>query len=221
MGEREIKDLNPGQSAWTVPWGLHEAQGKKWLHPNYSAHTSPGGTVDMKITALAPKGAQHDRYFVHTGKSGVIVGLAPFGGPRRGAMNEKRPFKKRDECCSDCQPSDDVDQPSDRVDHETWIEYHDRLVKEYYDFDAEWALIKEICPELDRPTPEPTSRRVRRVRRARPYRESRLHPLHGVAVAQLGVAVLNYTLGNIVTMAVWAIAAVFMLLAATMATARR
>lgn len=39
------------------------------------------------------------------------------------------------------------------VQHETWLEYHDRLVREYYDVEAEWALIKEICPELDRPEP--------------------------------------------------------------------
>jgi hypothetical protein len=38
---------------------------------------------------------------------------------------------------------------TDTVEHETWLEYHDRLVREY--FDGERELIKEIHP--DRPEP--------------------------------------------------------------------
>jgi hypothetical protein len=112
-----------------------------------------------------------------------------------------------------------TDTVPEHVDHVTWIEYYDRLAEEYYDFDAEWTLIKEICPELGRPDPNP--RPVRRARRARPYRESRLHPLHGLASASLFLAALNYTIGSIVFMAFWAVAAVFLLAAATGATTRR
>lgn len=176
--ERKIKDLSPGQSAWTLPWALHTAQGRQWLNPNYPAYSSPFGTAEMRVVALVPKDDSDERYY-HA--RGATVELAPFGGR------------------------------TDHVDHETWLEYHNRLVREYYDFDAEWALIKEICPEVEK---APAPNRVRRARRPR------LHPFHVIAVAFLGVAVLNYTLGNIVAMAVWAISAVFMLTAATVATQR-
>lgn len=116
--ERKIKDLRPGQTAWTLPWALHKAQGTQWLHPEYSAYGEPGGTVDMKISALAPGANQVDRYFVHSGKNGIIAGLAPFGGPK---------------------------EQESSAEHETWLEYHDRLVREY--FDGERELLEEIYPE--------------------------------------------------------------------------
>lgn len=91
----------------------------------------------------------------------------------------------------------------DRVDHETWVEYHDRLVKEYYDFDAEWALIKEICPELDKPAPEP-----------RPVRRAKFHPYQGVAVGFLVTAGLNFMIGATTVAVVWfALATAFLVMA--------
>ena len=133
MGEREIKDLSPGQTAWTVPWALHEIKGQSFLHPNYSAYNHSGGTVRMRV------GNGHDgkHYAIVSGKRRAVE-LAPFAAPN-----------------------------SDTIDHETWIEYHDRLVKEYYDFAAEWALIKEICPELEKTAPvmkQPLPKHVRQAR---------------------------------------------------------
>lgn len=81
----------------------------------------------------------------------------------------------------------------DGIQHETWLEYHDRLVREYYDVEAEWALIKEICPELDRPEPAPQPVRPRR----------RLHPYHGVAVGFLVTAGLNLTIGATTVAVIW------------------
>lgn len=34
--------------------------------------------------------------------------------------------------------------------HMSWLQYHAQLVNEYFDVDAEWALIKEICPEVEK-----------------------------------------------------------------------
>jgi hypothetical protein len=249
--ERKIKDLSPGQSAWTPPWALHTAQGRQWLRPNYPAYSSPSGTAQMKVTALAPKGKSKKRRY-HA--QGATVELAPFGGPEGKAMAGIR------QKCAGCDglievvrvnPGEDesatwritwypageehvvVHEYSSRaiiscpngvvfavalprresesgadkdvVDHETWLEYHDRLVREY--FDGERELLKEIYPKKETPAP----RRVRR---------PRLHPLHGSAAAFLGVAVLNYTLNNTVTMIIWFAGALLMFMAAAFASRR-
>lgn len=79
------------------------------------------------------------------------------------------------------------------VEHETWLEYHDRLVREYYDFDTEWELIKEICPEVEKAAAAP--RRVQRQRK--------LHPYHGVSLAWLTVGFLNLIIGATTMAVIW------------------
>ena len=42
--------LSVGESAWTVPWAMWIDRTRGcWLHPNYSVHQTPGGTVTMQV----------------------------------------------------------------------------------------------------------------------------------------------------------------------------
>lgn len=48
--ERPIKQLSPSQSGWTVPWAMWlDSERNVWLHPDYPVHSSPGGTVTMRV----------------------------------------------------------------------------------------------------------------------------------------------------------------------------
>ena len=96
------------------------------------------------------------------------------------------------------------------VEHETWMEYHDRLIREYYDVEAEWALIKEICPELDRP--EPVAKPVRARRRLPPY--------HGVAAGFGMTAAMNLMIGATWVAIIWFTLTLAMLTVANMHTRR-
>jgi hypothetical protein len=100
--------------------------------------------------------------------------------------------------------------PEDAVEHETWMEYHDRLIREYYDVEAEWALIKEICPELDRP--EPVAKPVRARRRLPPY--------HGVAAGFGMTAAMNLMIGATWVAIIWFTLTLAMLTVANMHTRR-
>ena len=46
----KIANLAPGDVRYTVPWAMFvDKSGECWLHPAYSAHEHPGGTVEMRI----------------------------------------------------------------------------------------------------------------------------------------------------------------------------
>lgn len=48
--EPEIQDMQPGDSGWTVPWAMWaDAEHLLWLHGGYTIHSSPGGTVQMRV----------------------------------------------------------------------------------------------------------------------------------------------------------------------------
>jgi hypothetical protein len=83
-----------------------------------------------------------------------------------------------------------------------------RYAKDLLWLDLQNEIVKEICPELDRP--EPAAKPVR----ARP----RLHVFHGTSLTFLGVSMLNYTIGATVSATIWFVAALFLLGAATLAT---
>lgn len=48
--EHKIKDMEPEESGWTVPWALHvDAQQQCWLQVTFPIHTAPGGTAQMRV----------------------------------------------------------------------------------------------------------------------------------------------------------------------------
>lgn len=50
MIERTIALMKKGESAWCVPWGMWvDSDLKCWLHPDYTLHDRPMGTVQMLI----------------------------------------------------------------------------------------------------------------------------------------------------------------------------
>jgi hypothetical protein len=55
--------------------------------------------------------------------------------------------------CEPAQPHQTTSPAEQHVEMSPLLSYHDKLIKEYYDFDAEWALIKEICPEVEESAP--------------------------------------------------------------------
>ena len=45
-----LDETTAGEVAWTVPWMLdRDEQGRFWLHGGASAHSAPGGTVQMRV----------------------------------------------------------------------------------------------------------------------------------------------------------------------------
>ena len=67
--QNTIAQMKPGQSGWTVPWGMWVDDGMFcWLHPEYTVHDIPEGTVDMYVTRTAngeyevTVGAQHTKH---------------------------------------------------------------------------------------------------------------------------------------------------------------
>lgn len=51
LREQTLLDLKVGESCWTVPWAMYcDEDGQLKLNGDYSTHSSPGGTVDMKVT---------------------------------------------------------------------------------------------------------------------------------------------------------------------------
>jgi hypothetical protein len=49
--EHTLKDMKPGESAWTTPWAMSITEDREWfLNENYTAYESPGGTVSMLVT---------------------------------------------------------------------------------------------------------------------------------------------------------------------------
>jgi hypothetical protein len=78
-------------------------------------------------------------------------------------------------------------RPEDTVEHETWLEYHDRLVREY--FDGERELLKEIYPD-----------RVPVRRRSIQFKA----PWPGLAAAWFLVGLVNlFALDNLILAVVW------------------
>lgn len=48
--EVTIEDMMPGDSGWTVPWGMYaDPRGALWLNGSYTIHDQPGGTVNMRV----------------------------------------------------------------------------------------------------------------------------------------------------------------------------
>lgn len=82
--ERTLSDLRPGESCYSLPWGLHNAVGKWWLHPNYPADAVIGGTIQMQVKRTGDRytawPVNHDDF--PDGARVKVAGLAPFGGPR-------------------------------------------------------------------------------------------------------------------------------------------
>jgi hypothetical protein len=53
MTQRCIKDMKVGDEYWTVPWAMYaDLDGELWLNSNYSFHSEPGGTVEMKVIRM-------------------------------------------------------------------------------------------------------------------------------------------------------------------------
>lgn len=79
-----VADLRPGESCYSLPWGLHKAAGKWWLHPNYPADAVTGGTIQMRVKRTGDRytawPVNHDDF--PDGARVKVAGLAPFGGPR-------------------------------------------------------------------------------------------------------------------------------------------
>ncbi len=49
--EHTLKDMKPGESAWTTPWAMSITEDRDcFLNENYTAQKSPGGTVSMLVT---------------------------------------------------------------------------------------------------------------------------------------------------------------------------
>jgi hypothetical protein len=49
--QKTIRDLSIGEQTLTVPWALYlDDKRQCWLNGNYSQHSMPGGTVQMKVT---------------------------------------------------------------------------------------------------------------------------------------------------------------------------
>lgn len=62
--EVRIADMKPGESGWTVPWGMFaDARGQLWLRKNYLVRSHPGGTAQMLVMRTA------DGYLVDIGES--------------------------------------------------------------------------------------------------------------------------------------------------------
>lgn len=52
--QKQLCDMKPGESGWTVPWGMFaDNDGKLWVNVKYSVYESPGGTVSMKVERTA------------------------------------------------------------------------------------------------------------------------------------------------------------------------
>lgn len=48
--EATIAEMTRGQARYTVPWAMRaDLGGGLWLHPRYTVHDRPGGTVQMRI----------------------------------------------------------------------------------------------------------------------------------------------------------------------------
>lgn len=53
--EVNVKDLQPGEYGWTVPWAVWcDMAGEFWVNPDYTLCSMPGGTVDARILCVAP-----------------------------------------------------------------------------------------------------------------------------------------------------------------------
>jgi hypothetical protein len=50
MEEATIDSMSTGESGYTVPWAMWvDAERNCWLHPKYTIHHAPGGTVQMLV----------------------------------------------------------------------------------------------------------------------------------------------------------------------------
>lgn len=48
--EATVEKMAIGEVGYTVPWAMWvDEQRQCWLHPQYSIHEKPGGTVEMKV----------------------------------------------------------------------------------------------------------------------------------------------------------------------------
>lgn len=62
--EREIREMEDGETGFTVPWAMSVlGDGSAFLNERYTIHKSPGGTVDMFVMR------KDGRYIVDIGKS--------------------------------------------------------------------------------------------------------------------------------------------------------
>lgn len=51
MKQKVIRDLSDNESAYTVPWAMSaDLNGALYIRADYTAHETPGGTVQMHIT---------------------------------------------------------------------------------------------------------------------------------------------------------------------------
>lgn len=50
MEEDTVASMLTGESAYMVPWGMWvDNERHCWLHPGYTTHKRPGGTVEMRV----------------------------------------------------------------------------------------------------------------------------------------------------------------------------
>jgi hypothetical protein len=90
----------------------------------------------------------------------------------------------------------------DHVDHQTWLEHHDRLVLEY--FDGERELLKEIYPEAKKvaPVPAPIPQPVQRTRHSHLARMNA-----AVSLMYLSIAAMYFMLDSPIASAIWLVGA--------------
>ena len=73
LSERTIADLRNGEHGYTLPWGLHEVGGYRWLNPTYPLTAESFGTCRMRVVK---------RLGVIYADGNKVHGLADFDGPK-------------------------------------------------------------------------------------------------------------------------------------------
>ena len=58
--QNQLKNMKVGQSGYIVPWGMWvDLNGNCWLNEDYEFDSTPGGTVQLKVTRVV------DGYIAH------------------------------------------------------------------------------------------------------------------------------------------------------------
>jgi hypothetical protein len=59
--EKKIQDMKVNESGYTVPWAVaFDHKGMAYIRPNYKIYSSPGGTVQLKVTRIGPDKYDYD-----------------------------------------------------------------------------------------------------------------------------------------------------------------
>jgi len=59
--EKEIRNMKVNESGYTVPWAVtFDHKGMAYIRLDYRIHSSPGGTVQLKVTRIGPDKHDYD-----------------------------------------------------------------------------------------------------------------------------------------------------------------